>query len=105
MYVTPITDKITSEHLENVFSEYGELDKIVLARDISNIERNDFAFINFVNEKDANEALKHKDGIWCNGQKLNISHARKPDRSAKNNRKLQSNPTYMYQQCIIYIII
>lgn len=92
MYVTPIDNSISTDNLKDVFSKYGEVNQIVLARELPNTQRDDFAFINFDYEDDAQKALLDKDNIICNNVKLNVSHARKPDRVAKNNRKQQTTP-------------
>ena len=56
--------KDTFLRLEDLFSKYGELDDVWIAR-----QPPGFAFVTFRSERDANEAVKELDGYKFQGER------------------------------------
>lgn len=53
--------------LEDLFSKYGELDDVWIAR-----QPPGFAFVTFRSERDANEAVKELDGYKFQGERIKV---------------------------------
>lgn len=86
MFVKGITFNINEEDLRALFSQYGFVESVILSRNLPNIQRDDYAFVNFHSEYEADSAIKHLQGVYFHGIPLDLSYARKTDSESKKIR-------------------
>lgn len=86
MFVKGITFNINEEDLRALFSQYGFVESVILSRNLPNIQRDDYAFVNFHSEYEADSAMKHLQGVYFHGIPLDLSYARKTDSESKKIR-------------------
>ena len=67
MYVSGITRHISKADLEEEFSRFGTINEIVMKRG--------YAFVEFENQRDADDAIKEVDGKHLRGDKLVVEVA------------------------------
>ena len=81
--------KLRSDILREKFSPYGEIGDIYIPRSFQNNEPRGFAFVRFVEKKDAEDALRALDGTEVEGRTLTVMEAkeRRPDYPKDNYRK------------------
>lgn len=83
LFVGNLKYSVTSEELENLFSEYGEVVEAKV------IEGRGFGFVEMSDQSEAEKAKEELDGKDFVGRTLNIDEARPPrsrDRSRGNQR-------------------
>lgn len=88
MFVKGITFNINEEDLRALFSQYGFVESVILSRNLPNVQRDDYAFINFHSEYEADSAMKHLQGVYFHGIPLDLSYARKNDSETKRIRSI-----------------
>jgi len=70
LYVGNLSYGVTSEELEALFSEYGQV------RNVNIIEGKGFGFIEMSNQSEAEKAKKELDGSEFKGRTLKVDEAR-----------------------------
>ncbi|GBM16957.1 RNA-binding protein Rsf1 [Araneus ventricosus] len=71
VYVGGLSEDIQKEDLEREFSKFGTLNKVWVARNPPG-----FAFIEFEDDQDANEAIKEMNGATINGSEIRVDLSR-----------------------------
>lgn len=71
VYVGGLSDDIQKEDLEREFGKFGNLRKVWVARNPPG-----FAFIEFEDDQDANEAIKEMNGATINGSEIKVDISR-----------------------------
>jgi RNA recognition motif-containing protein len=85
LFVGNINWSASKEDLEDIFSQYGELEEIILVRD-ENGRSKGFGFISYVNEEDAKKAIVELNGFQIDGRPLFINEARPQEKRERNFR-------------------
>ncbi|XP_054714381.1 RNA-binding protein Rsf1-like [Uloborus diversus] len=71
VYVGGLSEDVQKEDLEREFGKYGTLTKVWVARNPPG-----FAFIEFEDDQDANEAIKELNGATINGSEIRVDISR-----------------------------
>lgn len=71
VYVGGLSEDIQKEDLEREFGKFGNLSKVWVARNPPG-----FAFIEFEDDQDANEAIKEMNGATINGAEIKVDISR-----------------------------
>ncbi|XP_040064758.1 RNA-binding protein Rsf1 isoform X2 [Ixodes scapularis] len=71
VFVGGLGDNMAKEELEREFSKYGHLSQVWVAQNPPG-----FAFVEFDDDRDANEAIRQMNGFVLNGCKLRVEHSR-----------------------------
>jgi arginine/serine-rich splicing factor 4/5/6 len=69
VYVSHLSNSIREKDLDQEFAKYGNIKSISL--------KNGFAFIEYEDYRDADDAIENMDGKTFEGQKLTVQHAGK----------------------------
>ncbi|XP_015916614.1 RNA-binding protein Rsf1 [Parasteatoda tepidariorum] len=81
VYVGGLSDDVQKEDLEREFSKFGNLTKVWVARNPPG-----FAFIDFEDDEDANEAIKEMNGATINGSEIRCDISRGRGRGGRGGR-------------------
>jgi len=82
LYVGNLDYSVTSEQLQELFSNYGEV------RHVNIIEGRGFGFVQMSNQSEAEKAKEALDGSDFGGRTLRVNEARPPrSRQARNYRR------------------
>jgi len=76
LYVGNLERTVTQEELEAMFGEHGEILEVAIITDRATGESRGFAFVEFSNSEDAENAKKALDGQELNGRALKVDDAR-----------------------------
>nr|ACH48189.1 alternative splicing factor SRp20/9G8 [Cyriopagopus schmidti] len=71
IFVGGLNDSIDKEDLEREFSKFGKLNHVWVARNPPG-----FAFIEFDDDEDANEAIREMNGATINGSEIRVDMSR-----------------------------
>lgn len=85
LFVGNINWSASKEDLENVFSQYGELEEAILIKD-ENGRSKGFGFITYVNDADAEKATSELNGFEIDGRPLFVNEARPQEKRERNFR-------------------
>ena len=85
LFVGNINWNASKEDLENIFSQYGELEEAILIKD-ENGRSKGFGFISYVNEEDAKKAAAELNGFQIDGRPLFVNEARPQEKKERNFR-------------------
>ncbi|WP_163833619.1 RNA recognition motif domain-containing protein [Spartinivicinus ruber] len=84
LYVGNLPYCINESQLDDLFSQYGEIDDIKLILDRETGRSKGFAFITFASEQAAKQALQHN-GIEVEGRTIKVNKA--IDNNRQRNRR------------------
>ena len=94
LFIKGITDDINVTKLYEIFSNFGKINFIKLARDSfnkNNVE-NDFGFITFDNEKDCENALKNFDSKnFFDNKNITVQYAKKLSSIREHRERVSKN--------------
>lgn len=76
IYVGNLPYSTTSEELEEMFSEHGDIESAVVISDKFSGRSKGFGFVEFVEEDGAKAAMEKMDGQDVGGRNLKVSEAR-----------------------------
>lgn len=77
IYVGNLPFKYRGKDLREIFSEFGEVEYATVILDKFNRRRSKgFGFVTFVNESDAEKAIKEMDGKELDGRNLTVNEAK-----------------------------
>jgi RNA-binding protein 39 len=85
LFVGNINWNASKEDLENIFSQYGELEEAILIKD-ENGRSKGFGFITYVNDADAVAAAEKLNGFEIDGRPLFVNEARPQEKRERNFR-------------------
>lgn len=77
LYVTNLSTRVKERHLEEMFGEIGEVDRIMIVKHPYTKESRGFAFINFKSADKAKDALEKLSGQELYGNQLKIEFAKR----------------------------
>ena len=78
LFVGNIEWGVSEDDLQELFSQYGEIEELVVVKDKFSGRPKGFGFVTYANDKDADDAVSKLDGHELNGRKLNVNEARPP---------------------------
>lgn len=82
LFVGGLPFSVTSQQLEELFAQYGQIQSAQVITDRYTNQSRGFAFVEMADDKEAQEAVKALDGSDLEGRKINVSVARpKEERS------------------------
>lgn len=73
---------LTEEELRELFSEFGEIEEVIIITDRASGRSKGFGFVTFVDDKSADDAIAKLDGQDLKDRKIVVNEARPP----KENR-------------------
>lgn len=79
LFVWNINWKAWEKDLENIFSEYGTLQEVILVKD-ENGRSKGFWFITFEDDAAAETAIKELDGLEIDGRPIFVNEAKPPQK-------------------------
>lgn len=92
IYVGNLSYDVTSESLNEVFSEYGTVNRVHMPTDRMTGQKRGFAFVEMGNDAEENAAIEALDGAEWMGRDLKVNKAkpreeRKPSGGGWNNNR------------------
>lgn len=74
VFAESVPDSWDKEKVKECFRKYGDIERVVLARDIPSCKRKDFAFVNYTTREAALSCIEEfeKDELFYNGTKVDI---------------------------------
>ena len=87
LFVGSISWDANEDDLRKLFSTYGELKEVHIAKDRETGKSRGFAFIKFSNLKDGQKAVKELDGFEFHGRKISVQES---NESRGNSSKKRS---------------
>eukprot|EP01129_Flabellula_baltica_P012255 TRINITY_DN550_c0_g1_i2.p1 TRINITY_DN550_c0_g1~~TRINITY_DN550_c0_g1_i2.p1 ORF type:complete len:214 (+),score=63.68 TRINITY_DN550_c0_g1_i2:52-693(+) len=79
LFIGRVSSYVTSRELEDLFKEYGKLDRVSA--------KGRYAFVTFTDERDAEEAMEKLQGHVLDGTSINIEWAKESGRFNGNSRR------------------
>ena len=89
LFVGSISWDADEDDLRKLFSTYGELKDVHIAKDRETGKSRGFAFINFSSLKDGQKAVKELDGTDFHGRKISVQESNE-SRGGSSNRRRQN---------------
>ena len=89
LFVGSISWDANEDDLRKLFSTYGELKDVHIAKDRETGKSRGFAFINFSSLKDGKKAVKELDGTDFHGRKISVQESNE-SRGGSSNRRRQN---------------
>ncbi|KAL6059418.1 Polyadenylate-binding protein 5 [Balamuthia mandrillaris] len=83
VYVCNLPLYVDDDLIKQLFGEYGEIERIVLSKNLQSARRNDFAFVNYTDRSSALKAIEERNGHVVQGKQLSVTLA-KPVLERKN---------------------
>jgi RNA recognition motif-containing protein len=84
LYVGNLGFDVTSQELQDVFTEIGACDSVALITDRATGQSRGFAFVEMASNGDAHKAIQQLDGKELKGRAIKVSEARDRDGSRGN---------------------
>lgn len=76
IYVGNLAFSIDEEKLKKLFSSYGKTEEVIVISDKFTGRSKGFGFITFVDDKDADKAIKEMNGKDIEGRALKVNEAK-----------------------------
>jgi arginine/serine-rich splicing factor 4/5/6 len=97
VFVGGVAPRTTERTLDEFFSKYGKIDRIVM--------KNGFSFVEYENQEDALEAVKNLNGIEIDGNKIRVDSSRRgggdrPSRDGPQDSSKRISPPTQYRVLI-----
>ena len=83
IFVGNLSNEVSEDDLNVLFSEQGSVSNVTIVRDSSNQMSRGFGFVEMVRKVEAKKALKNLNEYEFKGQKLSVNEA-KPGRDRKS---------------------
>ena len=88
IYVGNLPYNLSEEELQNVFAEYGAIDKVTIIMDRETGQSKGFGFIEMTNDEEAERAIEALNGAELKGRSMKVNQARpRPERSERPQRR------------------
>ncbi|MCK4869869.1 MAG: RNA-binding protein [Gammaproteobacteria bacterium] len=81
LYVGNLPYSVTEEGIESLFSQYGEVESVILIKDRDTGRAKGFGFVEFVSQADAEKAIE-LDGRDFEGRNLKVNMAKPKEAGA-----------------------
>jgi RNA recognition motif-containing protein len=91
IHLSGLNDNIKTEDLHTVFGQYGNIINIKLSRDLDNVGRNDFGFVTYSAEEEAERALKEFNWKEYFDSPIYLQYARKISAIIKHKQKTKGD--------------
>lgn len=92
IYVGNLSYEATENDVENLFSEYGQVDEAKVIRDRISEKSRGFAFVTMNSKEEANSAINNLSEQEFMGRKLVVNEARpRRDKKPRNNNRFNNN--------------
>lgn len=79
LYVGNINYNLSEDELKGVFERYGKVDSVKIITDKDTGRSKGFAFVNMVNNQDAELAKNELDGTDLGGRNMRVNYATNQD--------------------------
>jgi cold-inducible RNA-binding protein len=76
LYISRLPLSLSEQDLRKMFSEYGKLDSVKVITDYNTGVSRGFAFVEFANETDGQNAIKNLNNTEIEGQAISVEVAR-----------------------------
>lgn len=83
--VDGISNRTTTDMLKEAFGRYGDVGDVYIPRNYGNNEPRGFAFVRFLDKRDAEDAQRSLDGTEIDGRDIKIAEAK--ERRAENPKE------------------
>ena len=80
VFVGNIAWSVSEDDLGGAFSQYGEIEDLVILKDRYTHRSRGFGFVTFNNDEDADKAIEALNGFNLNGRDLVVNEAKPPRR-------------------------
>ena len=87
LFVGSISWDANEEDLRKLFSTFGELKEVHIAKDRETGKSRGFAFIKFSSHKDGQKAVKELDGTEFHGRKISVQESNESRGGSGNRRR------------------
>ncbi|RHZ53333.1 hypothetical protein Glove_443g54 [Diversispora epigaea] len=91
LFVSGLSRRTTIEDLEPVFKEFGRLKDVYIPKDFYTREPRGFAYIEYYDERDCEEAYRRATNILLHGRELTVEFARGSRKTPREMRGKDSN--------------
>ncbi|MBD3238767.1 MAG: RNA-binding protein [Candidatus Moranbacteria bacterium] len=78
LFVGSLEWGVSDDDLQQAFAKFGEVEEAIVIKDKLSGKSKGFGFVTFVNEEDADKAMKELDGSDLNGRNIVVNEARPP---------------------------
>lgn len=78
LYIGNLSWNTTDAQLNEMFSQYGELEDVFIMKDKFSGRSKGFGFVTFVNDEDGDKAIAECNGKEFDGRALTVDEARPP---------------------------
>jgi RNA recognition motif-containing protein len=97
IFVAKLDYGVTQEDLKAEFEQFGRVNKVSIAMDKETGKSKGFAFIEMIDENEADEAIKSLDGLTLKGRQIAVKKAddrsnSRPDNRGGSNERAEFNP-------------
>nr|CCA14166.1 splicing factor putative [Albugo laibachii Nc14] len=92
LLIRNISRRMRSDELRKTFEEFGDVRDVYIPRDFHTREVKGFAFVEFKNERDAEEALRNLDGSRLDGREITVVFAQEKRKSTDEMRTRERKP-------------
>ena len=96
IYVGNLSYRATEADLRAVFSDYGEVTRVVLPTDRESGRMRGFAFVDLSDEAHEDNAISELDGAEWMGRQIRVNKA-KPKEDSRPNRDFVRKPDFQEQ--------
>lgn len=86
IYIGNLSYQATNAHIEEVFTEYGKVQRVVLPVDRETGKLRGFAFVDMEEESQENEAINKLDGAEWMGRVLRVNKAKPREDNNRGRR-------------------
>jgi RNA recognition motif-containing protein len=87
IYVGNLSYNVTTDELEKVFSEYGDVSRVTIITDRQSGQSKGFGFVEMPHQEEAEAAIQSLDGNSMNGRNIKVNQARpREDRPQRGPR-------------------
>ncbi|RIB02117.1 hypothetical protein C2G38_913582 [Gigaspora rosea] len=91
LFVSRLSRRTTVEDLEPIFKEFGRLKDVYIPKDFYTREPRGFAYIEYYDERDCEEAYRRAATVFLHGRELTVEFARGSRKTPREMRGKDSN--------------
>ncbi|XP_076461166.1 serine/arginine-rich splicing factor 12-like isoform X1 [Babylonia areolata] len=92
LYVRNVPDGIRDEELRSLFSKYGPISDVYVPLDYYTRRPRGFAYVQFLDPRDADDAMYYLDGTRFYGRELEVEFARGDRKTPSQMRQRERGP-------------
>jgi len=94
IFVGNLSPDVQEEDLENLFSEFGEIESVEIVFDKLTGESRKFCFVKMPNESEAEKAISNTNGKNLKGKDLIVNQARKSIQGREDGNRRSGPPRF-----------